>query len=100
MDDEKSPDRKSKIDGSQESPMKGTESLKNLKSRSKLKKNAGDMSDASDGESSPNNKEKKQLKVSYFFIFSFFRNLALKKLVSFPEVSLKISPPLIFCGLI
>jgi hypothetical protein len=62
MDDDKPAGRKSKMENG-EPPVKGTDSLKNLKSRSKLKKGTGDNSDSNDGESSPNNKKEK--KVSY-----------------------------------
>ena len=69
MDDDKSPGRKSNMD-TMEPPAKATNSLKNLKSRSRLKKNAGENSDSGDGESSPNN-PKKEKKVSYS-LCSFF----------------------------
>ena len=65
MDDEKSPGRKSKQENPDQ-PGKGSDSLKNLKSRSKLKKNAGDMSDGSDGDGSPT--KQKEKKVSYKFL--------------------------------
>ena len=64
MEDDKSPGRKSKQENLDQ-PGKGSESLKNLKSRSKLKKNAGDMSDASDGESSPTKQKEKKVSYSY-----------------------------------
>jgi hypothetical protein len=61
MDDEKSPGRKSKQENL-DPPAKASDNLKNLKSRSKLKKNAGDNSDGSDDEA-----PKKEKKVSYKF---------------------------------
>lgn len=52
MEDEKSPGRKSRQENPDQ-PGKGSDSLKNLKSRSKLKKNAGDMSGDSEDGGSP-----------------------------------------------
>jgi hypothetical protein len=91
MDDDKSPGRKSKMENG-DPPVNNAGSIKNLKSRSKLKKGAGDNSDSGDGESSPNN-NKKEKKVSYklFFILIFYRNHESRKSESFQVVFLKIS---------